>query len=209
MPEDRLATGALPPEELEQVPEHLDDEPTEDASATVAKPGGPLRFARMVEKHYQDAQIKTDFLSLTDLPREVFDGTSYATKPPGMVAIQQRVLNAAGLHIVTPEYNGSFPGVLKYFIDMLKLPDSFEAKPVAFTGEAAGIWGAIRPIEQLQQIFGYRNAHIYPDRVFIPNVASKITAEGVLTDAAIDDRLAKQVRGFAAFSGLFAKPRGE
>jgi hypothetical protein len=29
----------------------------------------------------------------------------------------------------------------------------------------------------------------------------------VLTDAAIDDRLAKQVRGFAAFSGLFAKPR--
>ena len=55
---------------------------------------------------------------------------------------QQRVLDAAGLHIITPEYNGSFPGVLKYFIDMLKFPESFVEKPVAFTGEAAGLWGA-------------------------------------------------------------------
>ena len=119
------------------------------------------------------------------LPKEVFDGSAYANKPPGMVAIQNRVLEARGLHLVVPEYNGSFPGVLKYFIDMLKFPDSFDAKPVAFTGEAAGIWGAIRPIEQLQQIFGYRNAHLYPDRVFIPGINGKLDANGQLTDAAI------------------------
>src|SRR6202000_2029642 len=103
-----------------------------------------MRFSKMLEQHYRDANIKTDFLSLADLPREVFDGTAYAAKPPGMVAIQQRVLDAAGLHVVTPEYNGSFPGVLKYFIDMLQFPESFDRKPVAFTGEAAGTWGALR-----------------------------------------------------------------
>lgn len=41
--QDRIAVEPLPPEELEQVPEHLDDEP----APAPAGPGGPLRFARM------------------------------------------------------------------------------------------------------------------------------------------------------------------
>lgn len=159
-----------------------------------------LCIARLLEAHYRRIEAPTEMLSLTELPREVFDGAAYATKPAGMVAIQNRVLAAAGLHIVTPEYNGSFPGVLKYFIDMLKFPDSFEAKPVAFVGEAAGLWGGIRAVEQLQQIFGYRNAHLYPDRVFIPGINQKLDTAGAMTDAAIDERLAKQCAGFAAFA---------
>ncbi|HRK31097.1 MAG TPA: NAD(P)H-dependent oxidoreductase, partial [Tepidisphaeraceae bacterium] len=127
-----------------------------------------LRVGRVLEAHYSAAGVKAGTLSLTELPAAVFAGAAYTEKPPEMVQIQQRVLDAAGLHIVTPEYNGSFPGVLKYFIDMLKFPESFDRKPVAFTGEAAGIWGGLRSVEQLQQIFGYRNAHVYPDRVFIP-----------------------------------------
>ncbi len=90
--------------------------------------------------------------------------------------------------------------MLKYFIDMLKFPESFEQKPVAFTGEAAGLWGGLRPVEQLQQIFAYRNAYLFPDRVFIPGIGQKIDADGNITDAAINDRLAKQAAGFAAFA---------
>ncbi len=131
-------------------------------SGTNRPDSNALKVAHILEGHYHKANITTDLLSLTDLPPEVFQGTCYATKPPGMVAIQKRVLDAAGLHVVTPEYNGSFPGVLKYFIDMLKFPESFDRKPVAFTGEAAGTWGALRSVEQLQQIFSYRNAHIFP-----------------------------------------------
>ena len=37
-----------------------------------------------------------------------------------------------------------------------------------FTGLSAGVWGALRPIEQLQAIFGYRNACLFPERVFMP-----------------------------------------
>ena len=138
------------------------------------------------------------------MPAEIFDTTSYARKPDKFVAHQQLVLDAIGLHVVTPEYNGSFPGVLKYWIDMLKFPESFEAKPVAFTGESAGIWGAIRSIEQLQLIFGYRNAHIFPDRVFIPGIGQKLDDAGRLTDSAIDQKLAKQVGGFIKFIASFS-----
>jgi NAD(P)H-dependent FMN reductase len=91
---------------------------------------------------------------------------------------------------------------------MLKFPESFDRKPVAFTGESAGIWGAIRSIEQLQLIFGYRNAHVFPDRVFIPGINQKLDAGGRLTDTSIDERLAKQTQGFAKFANAFAVGSG-
>ena len=101
--------------------------------------------------------------------------------------------------VVTPEYNGGMPGVLKYFIDMLKFPESFERRPVCFVGLAAGVWGALRPVEQLQMIFGYRNAHIFPERVFIPGVGSVINSEGQVSDPEIVKRLRKQAQGFTDF----------
>ena len=166
-----------------------------------------LRLARIVEAHYRNLQVPVEVYSLAELPREVFYGSVYAAKPPAFMAVQQRVLDASGLHVITPEYNGSFPGVLKYFIDLLKFPESFDRKPVAFVGEAAGTWGGLRSVEQLQLVFGYRNAHVYPDRVFIPGVNKLINADGQLTDAAMADRLRKQVEGFVTFIGCMSAAR--
>ncbi len=164
-----------------------------------------LRVSRVIDTHYRAAGAASEIFSLAELPPEMFDPRAYATKPPAVVAMQQRILDARGLHVVTPEYNGSFPGVLKYFIDMLKFPESFEHKPVAFTGEAAGLWGGLRPVEQLQQIFSYRNAYLYPDRVFIPGIGKVMNPDGNIIDTAINDRLAKQAAGFAKFSDAFLR----
>ena len=164
-----------------------------------------LRVARRVEQIYGDAKVHAELLNLEDLPLEIFRPEAYANKPPEFIKIQQKVLDAAGLHAVLPEYNGSYPGVLKYFIDLLKFPESFDRKPVALVGVTSGGWGALRAVEQIQMVFGYRNAHLYPDRVFISGVAGKLTAEGEIQDAALDERLIKQVRGFAQFCGLFRK----
>jgi NAD(P)H-dependent FMN reductase len=158
------------------------------------------RIARVLAQHYKGLNVPHDLLDLHDLPPEVFDPANYASKPPAVQQLQQRVLNALGLHLVVPEYNGSFPGVLKYFIDMLKFPESFDAKPVAFVGEANGANGALRAVEHLQQIFGYRNAHIFPERVFIPAVKEKVSAEGQIIDSNIAERLARQARRFSEYA---------
>ncbi|MGD1278514.1 MAG: NAD(P)H-dependent oxidoreductase [Tepidisphaeraceae bacterium] len=166
------------------------------------RPGSNARkISQIVLGHYRAAKIPAELLSLEELTPEIFDPASYATKPPAMVKLQQRVLAAPGLHIICPEYNGSFPGVLKYFIDMLKFPESFDRKPVALVGEAHGMFGALRAVEHLQAIFSYRNAHIYPERVFIADVPEKLDDQGRLKDPALDQRLAKQAVGFAQFVG--------
>jgi NAD(P)H-dependent FMN reductase len=174
-------------------------------SGTNRPQSNAMKIARIVEAHHRHLGVPVELFSLSELPAEIFDPRSYAEKPASFQAIQQRVLEAGGLHIVTPEYNGSFPGALKYFIDMLKFPESFDRKPVAFIGEASGSWGALRAVEQLQMIFGYRNAHIYPERVFIPNVLEKLDGEGKLRDASLDDRLAKQAKGFAEYCHYFQR----
>lgn len=159
-----------------------------------------LRIAKILAATYQRLDVPFDLLSLTDLPADMFQPGAYAAKPPSVQALQKRVLDALGLHVVTPEYNGSFPGVLKYFIDMLKFPESFDAKPVAFVGEANGAWGALRAVEQLQHVFGYRNAHIFPERVFIAAIKEKFDADGNLIDTAIASRLTHQAERFAQYA---------
>jgi chromate reductase, NAD(P)H dehydrogenase (quinone) len=101
--------------------------------------------------------------------------------------------------VVTPEYNGGVPGILKYFIDMLPFPKRFEHRPVYFVGLAAGIWGALRPVEQLQAIFRYRNAHIFPERVFMPGVGKLLNADGNFANPEMEKRLEKQAPGFIGF----------
>ena len=138
-------------------------------------------------------------MDLAHLPPEIFLSTSYVEKPASFRPFADAVLQSSGLIVVTPEYNGGMPGVLKYFIDMLKFPESFQKRPVCFVGVAAGIWGALRPIEQLQHIFGYRNAFIYPERVFLPQINNLLNEAGRLTDPELLGRLKAQAEGFVDF----------
>ena len=168
------------------------------------RPGSNTRkVASCIQEIYAGLSTGAKILDLADLPTTIFDPRSYARKPAEFTHFAQTVLQADGLVMVTPEYNGGMPGVLKYFIDMLKFPESFYRKPVCFVGLAAGVWGALRPIEQLQQIFGYRNAYIFPERVFLPGIVSLIGRDGQLKDARLVERLSQQATGFVDFVNRF------
>ena len=164
------------------------------------RPGSNTRkVTAHVEATYKSLGVQTQLLDLAELPPEIFSPSSYAEKPAAFKKFTDAILASDGLVIVTPEYNGSVPGILKYFIDMLPFPESFESRPVCFVGLAAGIWGALRPVEQLQAIFGYRNAFLYPERVFLPRISELLNEKGRLTNTEILDRLKAQAAGFVDF----------
>lgn len=168
------------------------------------RPGSNTRkVASHVEEIYRELNTPLKVLDLAQLPPEIFHSSSYAEKPKSFAPFAEGVLQSSGLVVVTPEYNGSLPGVLKYFIDMLKFPESFEHRPVCFVGLAAGMWGALRPVEQLQAIFGYRNAYLFPERVFMPKINDLLDANGRIKDAELVERLREQQKGFIEFVGKF------
>ncbi len=72
------------------------------------------------------------------------DGNDDVNKDPKYTKITEV---ADAFFIVTPEYNHSFPGTLKRFLDSeLK---NYIHKPVAFAGVSDGQWGGVRAIEAL------------------------------------------------------------
>lgn len=170
------------------------------------RPGSNSRkVAKQIEALYAELKTPLHVIDLAHLPPSIFDPGSYGEKPTAFKPFSDAVVNASGLIIVTPEYNGGVPGILKYFIDMLKFPESFERKPVCFVGIAAGMWGALRPVEQLQAIFGYRNAYLYPERVFISGVGQQLDADGKLKDPELVQRLRQQAQGFVHFVSALKK----
>ena len=74
---------------------------------------------------------------------------------------------------------------------------------IASTGYSTSTTGpmtrAIRPVEQLQMIFGYRNALLYPDRIFLPRIGELLTEQGAFKDPEFGKRLEAQPAGFVAF----------
>ena len=164
------------------------------------RPGSNTRkVAAHLAATYQSLGVKTQLLDLAELPLEIFAPSAYAEKPAAFKQFTDAILAADGVVVVTPEYNGSFPGVLKYFIDLLKFPESFEHRPVCFVGLAAGAWGALRAVEQLQGVFGYRNAHVFPERVFMPGINGHLDAAGNFASPDMEKRLHKQADGFVSF----------
>ena len=163
------------------------------------RPGSNTRkVTTHVEKAYQTLGIPTQIVDLAELPPEIFLPSAYEKSPPAFKPFIDAILGADGLVVVSPEYNGSIPGVLKYFIDLLPFPESFEQRPVCFVGLAAGLWGAMRPTEQLQQIFAYRNGLVYPERVYVPGVNNQLGENGTLNPV-LEKNLRQQATKFVSF----------
>lgn len=157
------------------------------------------KVAEIVQKMYRDLDEVVEILDLKDFPFHELKGELYGKALPESVSNWIHKINESeGLIVVVPEYNGSMPGALKYFIDFWSYPDAFEHRPVCFIG-LGGMFGGLRPVEHLQQVFGYRNSFIFPDRVFLVNVWKVINAQGELTEKISNDLLLSQTKGFQAF----------
>ena len=170
------------------------------------RPGSRTKVvAGHVLASYQALGVPAQVLDLADLPLEAFAGAAFVEKPTSLAPFLEMILGSSGVVWVVPEYNGGAPGVLKHFIDLLPFPEAFDHRPMAFVGLAAGQWGALRAIEQLQQIVGYRNAYAFPDRVFIAAVHQHLGSDGTWVGDALPKRLARQAEGFAAFVQAVAK----
>jgi len=159
-------------------------------------------LARIVAGHHEELGHEVDFLDMAELGPEFLLPDSYKEKPPPVQAIVDRFLASDGACFVIPEYNGSYPGVIKLFVDMLPYPEGFESRPCAFVGLAAGQFASLRAVEHFQQVAGYRNAHIYPRRVFIANSYGQFDQDGSIKDEDLAARLRQQAEGFGEYVNL-------
>ncbi len=156
------------------------------------------QVALFVQKLYMNQGDSVDLLDLAKLPLNELAEQSYGKNNSAIWNEAIEKVNAAeGLIFVVPEYNGSFPGALKLFIDHWSYPESFDSRPVCFIG-LGGIFGGLRPIEHLQQVMNYRNAYVFPQRLFLFQI-HKLLQDGLIQDQSVLNLLKQQALGFQKF----------
>ena len=157
-----------------------------------------LKVSKCIQNIYKAIDVETEIINLESLPIHELNGSMYGKELPAGVREKINLIDDAdGLIMVVPEYNGSFPGVLKYFMDFWSYPKSYEYRPVCFVG-LGGMWGGLRPVEHLQGVFGYRNSFMFPDRIFIRDVWNVLKNDAI-EDKTIKELLELQAAGFAKF----------
>lgn len=109
---------------------------------TVRKGRKSADAARFVFGELQKrSDVLSELIDIADLPLRV-DDAGEALKDAALAA---KLAMADGLVIVTPEYNHSFPGLLKHVLDAyLK---EYIHKAVGLVGVSAGVFGGVRAIE--------------------------------------------------------------
>ena len=87
--------------------------------------------------------------------------------------------------VVSPEYNGSFPGILKLLIDALSIrrsKETFGGKKVSLIGVSSGRAGNFRGMEHLTGIFNYLNMLVMPNKLPVSSVDKHISKTGMISD---------------------------
>ncbi|KUI20584.1 FMN reductase [Mycobacterium sp. GA-1285] len=83
-----------------------------------------------------------------------------------VAALRQAAADADAALVVTPEYNGSIPGVLKNAIDWLSRPygnSALQDKPLAVVGAALGRYGGQRAHDDTRRSFAIAGARVVED----------------------------------------------
>jgi NAD(P)H-dependent FMN reductase len=129
-----------------------------------------IKLARYYQKRLHEKGLEAGLLSLTSLPANLIESDLYGKRSKEFEPIQDIITKTQKFLFVIPEYNGSFPGVLKVFIDACSFPESFYEKKAALTGVSAGKYGNIRGIDHFTGVCHYMHLHVMPLKIHIGSI---------------------------------------
>lgn len=157
-----------------------------------------LKVAKYYQRELQKKGAEAGILSMMQLPPNVIETDLFGKRSVEFEAIQQIVTQTEKFLFVIPEYNGSFPGVLKVFIDACSFPESFYEKKAALVGISSGKYGNIRGIDHFTGVCHYLNLHVMPLKLHIANVKSEFDIDGFFhkedTVGFVDDQIIKFIK---------------
>src|ERR1700761_6870593 len=168
-------------------------------SATNRAGSSTLKLAKYYQKKLQEQGAEAGILSLTQLPANVIETDLYGKRSPEFQQIQDVITASDKFIFIIPEYNGSFPGVLKVFIDACSFPESFYEKKAALVGVSSGKYGNIRGVDHFTGICNYIHLHVMPLKIHIPNIKTEFNTDGELFKEDTVKFTDEQIMKFLAF----------
>jgi len=149
-------------------------------SATNRPGSSTLKLAKYYQKKLNEKGLESGLLSLSQLPGNLIETDFFGKRSAEFQKIQDIITATDKFLFFIPEYNGSFPGILKLFIDACSFPESFYEKKAALAGLSSGKYGNIRGIDHFTGICHYLHLHVMPLKIHIADIKSELNANGDL-----------------------------
>jgi len=129
------------------------------------------------------------------------DGKDETAYPGDVFRLRTEVKQADGVILGTPEYHGSFSGVLKNSLDLMGF-DEFEGKMIGLVGVSGGRMGAFDAMNSLRNIGRALHAWVIPEQASVPEAWKVFSEDGQIADPQLEERLKEVGRQVARFARL-------
>ena len=141
------------------------------------------RVALFFQRYITENNLATaEILDLREYNFPIFEERlKYQENPDDKVLeFADKIKNADGVIIATPEYNGGYPASLKNVVDLLY--DEWHRKPIGLVTVSAGPFGGTQVMRALQFSLWKMHAWVVPAMFPVPKVESNYDEDGYPTD---------------------------
>ena len=158
-----------------------------------------FRVLEFCVKTAADQGIDATVLNLEDIPENLFFEGRYGSPVESFTQIlDKKIVPASHILFVVPEYNGSYPGILKLFIDIAP-PALWAGKKAALLGVATGRSGNQRGLDHLMMVLHYLNMEVYSQKPLLSSIHHHISEDGDMRNEEYQSLIENQIRGFRKF----------
>lgn len=134
------------------------------------------------------SEIETDLIDVRDFIIGITDNSEES----GIAKkLAEKITQADGFIIVSPEYNHGYPGELKLMLDTLY--EQYGRKPLAICGVSSGGLGGARMVEQLRLVA--IEFHMVPIReaIYFSSVKKLFDEKGIIQDQSYEAKIKKMM----------------
>ena len=133
------------------------------------------KVAKQYQKIFRAKGIDANIFSLQDL--------NVLEKSPDFLKAENEFLVPSQKFIfIIPEYNGSFPGVLKAMIDISDIRKTWWGKKALLTGVSTGRAGNLRGMDHLTGVLNYVRMIVHHNKLPISVIDKVMDEDGTITD---------------------------
>ena len=168
-------------------------------SATNRVDSNTEKVATYYKSALKSKGVDVELFSLKYLPESVLHTDMYGKRSEDFQKIIDTYVDKQSKFIfISPEYNGSFAGVLKVFLDAVP-PRIWTENKACLVGVSTGRAGNLRGMEHLTNILNYLKINVYHNKLPISRVDTLLDAQGNLMDADTLKVIDIQLEGFLKF----------
>lgn len=158
-----------------------------------------LKVCKAYVNLFRDLDKEAILLDFRELPIEQMFSEPYGKSTPLFTGlVHSYVQPHAKFVFVAPEYNGSYPGILKLFLDTVP-PREWTHKKACLVGVSQGRAGNLRGMEHLTGVLQYLKMHVFYNKLPVSAVDKVVRDDGSFSSEEQGRACAEQVKGFLSF----------